>query len=129
MMLMSVIYISYITQMTFYESVFLRRIETINECTLLGMVYHWLAFANPWIYEDYELMTSLGKSVIFFIVLLLGFNTVIILWVNIKAVHTYCRRRLIRKKLLKQAEERKMAALNADKYRTVEAKLKVQNQA
>ena len=101
MMLMSMAYICYISQMSFFETTFQRSIEIINECILLCIVYHWLAFANPVIYEDYQLMKAFGKSVIGFVLTLLAFNTVIILWVNIKAIYNYCRRRMIKKKLLR----------------------------
>ena len=102
MILLSVVYIGYISQMSFYETSFQRRIEVINEWILLGMVYHWLAFLNPIIFEDHSMMKSLGESVISFITSLLGFNLLIIIWVNIKVVYAYCRRRIIKRKMQKK---------------------------
>ena len=47
MMLLSTVgYLCYITQMPFYQSPFQRRVEIMNECFLICLCYHFLIFAD-----------------------------------------------------------------------------------
>ena len=89
-------YMCYIVQMSFYESIAQRRIETLNECLLLLICCQLAIFSSLSLddltYED------LGDSVVVVVLLLLGFNSLIIVVVNIKVVTEYCRRRKLIKK-------------------------------
>ena len=69
-------------------------------------------------------MNALGKPFVCLIAMLLAFNAVIIIGVNIKVLYTYCRRRMIKKKRMKEIAEKKAQKEAAEKYKTVEAKVK-----
>ena len=47
MLYTTLFYITFITQMSFYETTAMRRIEVMNECILVGICYHFVLFANP----------------------------------------------------------------------------------
>lgn len=55
MLYSTLIYIVYISQMGFYETVSNRRIEIMNESILVALCYHFVIFADPsWDIDLYE---------------------------------------------------------------------------
>ena len=71
-------------------------------------------------------MNALGQPFVCLIAMLLAFNAVIIIGVNLRVLYTYCRRRMIKKKRMKEIAQRKAQREAAEKYKTVEAKVKGQ---
>ena len=66
----------------------------MNECILVILCYHFVLLVNPvWPNETRD---QLGTSVIFFVCLLLGVNTLIIIWVNIMMIKSKCRIRKLK---------------------------------
>ena len=94
-----VLYICYIVQMPFYESIVQRRIETVNEILLLCICYHFTVWNE--LIVDIPCRETLGTLMIGFVIALLAFNSIIILFVNY--VHL---RKLFRRAMNRRAHKR-----------------------
>ena len=80
MLYSTLLYVCYISSSNFYMTPMQRRLEIMNECILICVCYHFVLFANP-IWSD-GFREQLGTSVVSFVGLLLGINTMIIIGVN-----------------------------------------------
>lgn len=125
MLYSTLLYVCYISNMSFYESHSHRRIEMMNECILVGVCYHFVIFANP--NFNITIRYKLGLSMIAFVSALLGVNGTVIFWVSIAAI----KRKLKLKKMKKQAKERqaellakKLAITDKSHQKPVEAVVK-----
>ena len=85
-------YLCYITNMPFYESQFMKRLETMNECLLVCQIYHFVLFAD--IIWSADARLDFGLSALIFIIALLSINMLIILAVSIKKIVQVIRRKL-----------------------------------
>ena len=99
MLYSTLLYVCYISSSSFHMTPIQRRFEIMNECILICVCYHFFLFANPIWSEEFR--EQLGTSVVSFVGLLLGINTLIILGVNTQLV---CRK-LYLNKLKKKAEK------------------------
>ena len=80
----ALLYLCYIAQQRFHDSLMQQRIEVFNEVLLLCLCYHFVLFADD-VWEEGE-RDQFGQSTNIFICVLLGVNALIILAVNFKAV-------------------------------------------
>ena len=98
---MTLAHLGYISQMSFYESRALRRIEMLNECFLLALCYHFVLFTNYAAVEQ-NMKKVLGDSAVGCVIGLLVFNSILILAVNIQFIRLRiklcCNKRAARQK-------------------------------
>ena len=84
MLYSTLIYICYISQVRFHESLLQKRVELLNEWLLVCLCYHFVIFADSsW---SRYIRDKVGLSTISFVCLLLGANIVIIIFANIKMI-------------------------------------------
>ena len=93
----TIFYLTYITNMSFYETASQRRVEVMNECILVAICYHFVIFAIP----SFKIETReiLGTSVICFVCLLLTANTILIITVTFSATKQRLRKNRARKEV------------------------------
>ena len=96
MLYMSLLQVSYISQMRYYESVSQRRIEIANECILMGIIYHFILLADPNL--NLAMRDEVGNSTITFVSSLLAFNTLVIIVVTVKSILRKCYLSKLKKK-------------------------------
>jgi len=106
----TLLFICYIANVRFHESTQQHRIEIVNELILVCLCYHFVLFADEmW---EMSFREHVGSSTVVFVMLLLGLNTVIILFINarliklkIKAKCAVCIAKKNKAKALKDKEE------------------------
>ena len=103
----TLLYVCYISSSSFHMTPIQRRFEIMNECILICVCYHFVLFSNPVWSEEFR--EQLGTSVVSFVGLLLGINTLIIIVVNWQLG---CRK-LYLKKLKKKFEKFKEEQIEA----------------
>lgn len=111
MLIMTTLYLCYISQVRFHATQGRRRIEMTNELLLAGICILYSILVDPSLVMNPNVRDGTGTAVIVGVCILLGFNTLIILWANVEAVKTKCKRRAAKKRLLKWQEEQKEKAL------------------
>ena len=118
MLYSTLLYMSYICNVRFHESLLQQRVELFNEWILVCLCYHFVIFADStW---EPRLRDYVGQSTIGFVSFLLAANVCIIVMANIKAVIFKVKVKLTdkKKKLLailkaKEIEFKKMLAQEA----------------
>ena len=79
-------------------------VETFNECTMLLLTYHLICFTD--FVPDPAMRSDLGLSYIYTNFTNIGFHVVLMLGTSISGVKTNCRRKMLRKKNLKEHQKR-----------------------
>ena len=80
----TLLFICYISNVRFHESTQQQRIEIINELILICLCYHFVLFADQmW---EMSFREHVGSSTVVFVLVLLGLNTMLILFINARLI-------------------------------------------
>ena len=77
----------------------------MNECLLVCLCYHFILFAD--IIWEASMRQGFGKSMIAFVLTLLGVNTFIILKISFKTISMFIRKKCHQRRVKKQMELKK----------------------